>query len=586
MLKDHHCGELSREHVGRQVVLAGWVHRRRDFGSLIFIDLRDRSGLVQVVFDANAVPDAYDLAKQARSEYVFQVRGTVRARPDDMVNPDMPTGEIEVAAVEANILNPSQTPPIYVHKEEGEDIQLRLKYRYLDLRRERMKNNIMLRHRVVKFIRDFLDARGFVEIETPIMTRSTPEGARDYLVPSRVHPGCFYALPQSPQQLKQILLLSGFERYFQIAHCFRDEDLRADRQPEHTQLDLEMSFVEQDDILNLLEQMLTEMVPLVTPHTRVLSPFPRLTYAESISRYGTDKPDLRFGLELVDLSDLVVESEFRVFRQTVAEGGQVKGIRVPGCAGYSRRELSELEEIAKQGGAGGLVWMAQHEDGLRSPAAKFLAAVELEAIRQRLEIQPGDLLLIVAGQPKVVAVSLDLLRREFGQRLELADPDLVAFAWVVDFPLLKWDDDLGRWDAEHHPFTSPKDEDLEFLEMDPGRVRANCYDLVCNGWELASGSIRIHRRDVQERIFKLLGYTPEDAQERFGHLLEAFEYGAPPHGGIAPGIDRIVAILAGETSIREVMAFPKTNQAVDPLMGAPAPVSEEQLRDLHIQIRR
>lgn len=585
MLKDHHCGELSREEVGRQVVLAGWVHRRRDFGSLIFVDLRDRSGLVQVVFDANVAPEAYDLARQVRSEYVFQVRGTVRARPDDMVNPDMPTGEIEVAAVKANILNPSQTPPIYVHKEEGEDIQLRLKYRYLDLRRERMKNNIMLRHRIVKFIRDFLDARGFVEIETPIMTRSTPEGARDYLVPSRIHPGCFYALPQSPQQLKQILMVSGFERYFQLAHCFRDEDLRADRQPEHTQLDLEMSFVEQDDVLDLLEQMLTEMVPLVTPDKRVLSPFPRLTYTESMSRYGTDKPDLRFGLELVDLSDLVGESEFRVFRQTVAEGGQVKGLRVPGCAEYSRRELSELEEIARQGGAAGLIWMAQREEGLRSPAAKFLAAGELEAIRQRLGARPGDLLLIVAGRPKVVAVSLDLLRREFGQRLDLADPNLAAFAWVVDFPLLKWDDDLGRWDAEHHPFTSPKDEDMDFLETDPGKVRANCYDLVCNGWELASGSIRIHRRDVQERIFKLLGYTPEDTQERFGHLLEAFEYGAPPHGGIAPGIDRIVAILAGETSIREVMAFPKTNQAVDPLMGAPAPVSEEQLRELHIQVR-
>jgi aspartyl-tRNA synthetase len=437
---------------------------------------------------------------------------------------------------------------------------------------------------VVKFIRDYLDARGFVEIETPILTRSTPEGARDYLVPSRVHPGCFYALPQSPQQLKQLLMVSGFERYYQIAHCFRDEDLRADRQPEHTQLDLEMSFVEQDDVLDLIEGMITELVSTVTPHKRVLSPFPRLTYAESMARYGSDKPDLRWGMELVDLTDIVEQSEFRVFAGTVAEGGQVRGIRVPGCAGYSRREMGELEELAREGGAGGLIWLALREEGLRSPVAKFLSEGEQEALLRRLGAEPGDLLLVVAGQANVVAAALDLLRREMGGRLELADPNLVAFAFVVDFPLLRWDDDLGRWDAEHHPFTSPKQEDLALLDSDPGKVRANCYDLVCNGWEMASGSIRIHRREVQERVFHLLGYSAEDAQERFGHLLRAFEYGAPPHGGIAPGIDRLVAILANEDSIREVIAFPKTNQAIDPLMGSPAPVNPEQLRELHIRV--
>ncbi|MGC8875129.1 MAG: aspartate--tRNA ligase, partial [Chloroflexia bacterium] len=423
------------------------------------------------------------------------------------------------------------------------------------------------------------------EIETPILTRSTPEGARDYLVPSRIHPGCFYALPQSPQQLKQLLMVAGFERYFQIARCFRDEDLRADRQPEHTQLDLEMSFVEQDDILNLVEELLTQLVPAVTPHKRVLSPFPRLTYDESMARYGTDKPDLRYGMELVDLSDVLRDSSLELVRQTLSSGGQVKGLRAPGCAGFSRGEIGKLEELARAAGAKGLLWVALRGEEVRSPVARHLLPDELTALCRRMGAESGDLVLLVADAPKPAAAALDALRRHLAQQLHLADPNLLAFAWIVDFPLLKWNDEEGRWEAEHHPFTSPKEEDLPFLESDPGRVRANCYDLVCNGWELASGSIRIHRRDVQERVFRLLGYSPEDAQVRFGHLLEAFEYGAPPHGGIAPGIDRLVALLADEESIREVMAFPKTNQAVDPMMGAPAPVTEEQLRELHIAVR-
>jgi aspartyl-tRNA synthetase len=587
MYRSHTCGELRAEHIGQEVLLAGWVHRRRDHGPLIFIDLRDRYGITQVVFDSADSPVAHVVASDARVEYVLQVRGRVVQRPEEAYNPDIATGMIEVHATEATVLNPAKTPPLYINKEGGEEETLRLKYRYLDLRRERMQRNIMLRHRIVKFIRDFLDREGFVEVETPILIKSTPEGARDYLVPSRLHPGKFYALPQSPQQLKQLLMVAGFDRYFQIARCFRDEDQRADRQPEFTQLDMEMSFVDQDDVLDVIERLFTALCREIVPHKRLVTPFPRLTYAEAMARFGSDKPDLRYGLELVDVSDVVAASQFGVFRAALDTGGQVKGLRIPGSGSYSRKQIDEVVELAKQAGARGLLWAVVPGEGgeVRSSFGRQVSPDEMAAIIRRMEGAPGDLLLIVTDTPKIVAQTLDRLRREFGARLNLADPNVLAWAWVIDFPLVEWNEEEQRWDAVHHPFTAPKDEDLHLMDTDPGRVRAKAYDLILNGYEAGGGSIRIHRRDVQQRLFDLLGIDRETAMRQFGHMLEAFEYGAPPHGGIAPGIDRICMILADEVTIREVMAFPKTQQAVDLMTNAPSPVDERQLRELHIALR-
>ena len=594
MLRSTSCGELRTGHVGQTVTLAGWVHRRRDHGNLIFIDLRDRYGLVQVVFNPELAPEAHAAAERFRSEWVVKVSGTVNARPEGTANPGLATGEIEVSASSTEVLNESKTPPFEVGDDAEVDELLRLKYRYIDLRRPSMQETIMLRHRVVKYIRDFLDERGFLEIETPILIKSTPEGARDYLVPSRLYPGKFYALPQSPQQLKQLLMVAGMDKYFQIARCFRDEDPRADRQPEHTQLDLEMSFVEQDDVLSLIEDLYTPMLEELVPGKRVVTPFPRLSYQEAMDRFASDKPDLRFGLEMADLTDLASKSEFRVFSSAASGGGIVKGFSVPGAGGYARRQLDELVEFTKTRGAQGLVYIALDAsapsldeltgDDFRSPAARFLSLDEVKEAAALTGAGPGDLVLIVAGPAKSTNVALSALRDEMARRYELADPNVLHFAFIVDFPLFEWNENEGRWDAMHHAFSMPNAETIQYLESDPGKVIGALYDLVCNGVELASGSIRVHQRDLQERIFKVLGYTEEQVGQRFKQLLDALEYGAPPHGGIAPGIDRLIMVLLGIDNIRDVIAFPKTQNAIDPLFEAPDNVEAEQLDELRIRI--
>ncbi len=584
------CGELRLAHENQEVTLNGWAHRQRDFGDLVFIDLRDRTGLVQVVVDASAHPELVPTANGVRSEFVLSIRGVVRKRRPGTENPNLETGEIEIAATAVEVLNPSKALPFQIADETGMqqvDEALRLKYRYLDLRRPKMYDTLRLRHQAIKAIRDFLDREGFLEIETPIFTKSTPEGARDYLVPFRLNPGQFYALPQSPQQYKQLLMVAGCERYFQIARCFRDEAQRADRQPEFTQLDLEMSYIEQEDVLSLIERLTIEVIGGLSSK-KMMVPFPRFTYDESMRRYGNDKPDIRFGLELVDLEEIAAASEFAVFRGAVDAGGQVKAIRYPGGSALSRKEVDDLGAFCKEFGAKGLATIIVTEPnttGIKTQLAKFLTPEQLQRLLDLCEAQAGDLICIVADSKRsVVANVLSRLRVEIGQRKGLRDMNTLAFCWVTDFPLVEWNEDENRWDAMHHPFTAPYEQDYVLFDTDPAKIRAQCYDIVCNGQEWGSGSIRIHRADMQARAFDLLGISKEKQQERFAHILEAFSFGAPPHGGIATGIERLITFLTDEPNIREVMAFPKMGMGYDPLMDAPSEVDEAQLKELGLRI--
>jgi aspartyl-tRNA synthetase len=580
--RSHACNDLNQDHTGREVTLCGWVSRRRDHGGLIFVDLRDRSGIVQVVFSPDVDKDAFVKAETVRNEYVLAVRGVVKVRSEATVNPNMATGSIEVYGNELKILNTAKTPPFYIQDDIEVDELLRLKHRYLDLRRPEMQKDLVLRHRVTKSMRDFLDKHRFVEVETPILTKSTPEGARDYLVPSRVNPGKFYALPQSPQIYKQLLMVAGMERYFQIARCFRDEDLRADRQPEFTQLDLEMSFIERDDILLLMEEMIAHIFKEGTG-ADVATPFVRLTYEEAMARFGSDKPDLRFGMELIDLSAIFKDSGFKVFDSVLANGGQVKIINVKGYANAPRRELDGLVDYVAGYGAKGLAWIAYTDEGLKSPITKFFSDETINKMTAAAQAETGDLLLFVADKPKVVAAALGQLRLEMARRLNLIDPDKLSFLWVVDFPMFEYDEEDKSWAAMHHPFTSPRDEDVQYLGSEPGKIKAKAYDMVLNGIELGGGSIRIYNRSLQEKVFSAIGLKQEEALEKFGFLLEAFEYGTPPHGGIAFGLDRLVMLMAKRASIRDVIAFPKTQSASDMMMQAPSEVGPRQLKELYIR---
>lgn len=581
-----YCTELSKEDVGREVTLMGWCNVRRDLGALIFVQLRDRSGLMQVVFDSSTLSaEEYDRASAIRSEYVLAVRGTLEARTGNMVNPKMKTGEVEVRVKEFKILSVSETPPFEVSDDTNAGELLRLKYRYLDLRRPIMQKNLMMRHKIAHITREYFAENGFVEIETPVLTGSTPEGARDYLVPSRVHPGSFYALPQSPQLFKQMLMVSGFDRYMQIARCFRDEDLRADRQPDFTQIDLEMSFVEEDDVMAMnegfLRRVFKECLDVDIPN-----PLPRIKWIDAMNRYGSDKPDVRFGMELIDLTDIVKDSGFSVFSNAVKNGGSVRCINVKGGSHhYSRKEIDAEGEFVKTYKAKGLAWMNYKDEGIQSPILKFLSAEEVAAIEAKANFEKGDLLFIVADQNSVVWASLGALRLKVANKLKLIPENTYALLWVVEFPQFEWSEEEGRFMAMHHPFTSPMDEDLDLIETDPGAVRAKAYDIVLNGNEIGGGSIRIHSAELQKRMFKALGFTEESAQQRFGFLLNAFKYGTPPHGGLAYGLDRLAMLVCGASSIRDVIAFPKVQNASDPLTGAPYPVEQKQLDELHISFK-
>jgi aspartyl-tRNA synthetase len=583
MYRTHFVGELSKESVGQVVTVNGWVHSYRNLGGVLFVDLRDRSGLVQIVFNPDISKEASELAETLRSEYVISVTGKVVARSPETVNPKLATGEIEILGEKLHIFNPAKTPPFEIQDQTQVDETLRLKYRYLDLRRPKMQETLIIRHKAMQAMRRFLDRHGFVELETPMLTKSTPEGARDYLVPSRVHPGKFYALPQSPQIFKQLFMVAGMERYYQFARCFRDEDLRADRQPEFTQLDIEVSFMSVDHLFHLMEQMFANVFREVL-NVEIPTPFPRLTYQEAMERYGTDKPDTRFGMELIDLTEVFAGTSFQVFANTIAGGGQIKAIKVEGKAGWSRKEIDQWGQLAQKLGAKGLAWLAWKEEGVKGSIAKFLTEQELSSVQNLTKASTGDLLFFVADKPAVVAKVLGELRLRLGKELGLIDESKFNFLWVTEFPLLEYSEEDGRYYAQHHPFTSPVEEDIPLLDTDPGKVRAQAYDLVLNGYELSSGSQRIYQRDLQEKIFQVLKITEEEAKEKFGFLLEAFEYGAPPHLGIAFGIDRIVMIMAGQNNLRECIPFPKTNSAACLMTDAPSEVSEEQLEELHIQV--
>jgi aspartyl-tRNA synthetase len=582
--RSYFCGEVTEAAIGEKVTLKGWVQKRRDLGGLIFIDLRDRTGIVQVVFHPDVSGEALQLAEKIRSEYVLDIQGTVIARQEGTVNENISTGRIEVQAEKVTIINEAKTTPFVIADKTEVSEDVRLNYRYLDLRRPVMYETFKMRHQVTKTIRDFLDSEGFLDVETPILTKSTPEGARDYLVPSRVHPGEFYALPQSPQIFKQLLMVGGFERYYQIARCFRDEDLRADRQPEFTQIDIETSFMSQDDIIAMMETMMTKLMKNVKG-LEISAPFPRMSYTEAMNRFGSDKPDTRFGLELVDICEFAKDSSFKVFAAAVENGGQVKAINVTGSADkYSRKDIDALTEFVGVYGAKGLAWLKVEADGLKGPIAKFFAEEDQSTLKKLLEANVGDLLLFVADKANVVADSLGALRLKLGKELNLIDQSIFNFLWVTDWPLLEYDAEAGRYFAAHHPFTMPVRSDLELLNTDPSKVRAQAYDLVLNGYELGGGSLRIFERHVQEKMFEVLGFTKEEATAQFGFLLEAFEYGTPPHGGIAIGLDRLVMLLAGRTNLRDTIAFPKTASASDLLMEAPNEVSLDQLKDLHLSL--
>jgi len=580
------CGNVSEAMIGQEVTVMGWVQRRRDLGQLIFIALRDRTGLVQIAIDENATEkELFAKAETIRSEYVLAVRGEVTARTEGNINPNMKTGKIEIIAKELRILSDSETTPFQIEDSVTVKDDLRLKYRYLDLRRPSQLNNLVLRHKVAQVMRNFLDQENFLEIETPILGKSTPEGARDYLVPSRVHPGNFYGLPQSPQLYKQLLMVSGMDRYYQIAKCFRDEDLRADRQPEFTQVDMELSFVEIEDVMDINERMMQKVFKDLM-NVDIELPLPRMTYKEAMERFGSDKPDVRFGMELKNISDVVRGTEFVVFKSALENGGSVRAINAKGCGSFPRKKIDSLVEFVKTYRAKGLAWIAINEDGtLKSQIAKFFTPEKLQEIVDAMEGQPGDLILICADQDKVVFDSLGALRLELSRMLELTKADDFAFLWITEFPMLEWDEEAGRYVAVHHPFTAPMDEDLELIDTNPGAVRAKAYDIVLNGYELGGGSIRIHRREIQQKMFELLGFTQEDAQERFGFLLDAFKYGVPPHGGLAFGLDRIIMLMSGATSIRDVIAFPKVKDASCPMTAAPGLVEEKQLDELGIAIK-